>query len=118
MVKASSLAIAMAVVGGLAVDTTDQLLAAPIASNIMAIKQAAPAVVTDVRCGEYVGSCPRSSRYRNYPGYSDYSWGYPGYSGYWRGSPAYSGYGSYPAYAYSGYPGYSYWPYSGYGYGW
>ena len=104
MVKASSLAIATAVVGGLAVGTTGQLRAAPIRPNTAGIKLAAPAVVTDVRYREYVG--PRRRYY--YPGYY-YSWGYPDYYYSW----------GYPGYAYSwGYPTYSYWPNYYYGYGW
>ena len=103
MVKASSLAIATAVVGGLAVGTTGQLRAAPVGPNTAGIKLAAPAVVTDVRYREHVGP-----RHYYYPG-SYYSWVYPGYYYSW----------GYPGYAYSwGYPTYSYWPSYYYGYGW
>ena len=105
MVKASSLAIATAVVGGLAVGTTGQLRAAPVGPNTAGIKLAAPAVVTDVRYREHVG--PRRRYY--YPGYYYSSWGYPDYYYSW----------GYPGYAYSwGYPTYSYWPNYYYGYGW
>ena len=102
MVKASSLAIATAVVGGLAVGTTGQLRAAPVGPNTAGIKLAAPAVVTDVRYREH-------ARRYYYPGYYYSSWGYPNYYYSW----------GYPGYTYSwGYPTYAYWPNYYYGYGW
>ena len=97
MIEASKLAFALAVVGGLAVATTGELLAAPVPSNVAAIKQAVPAAGTDVRCGEFLGACG--------PSYGGYYWGYPTYS--YRDYPAYS----YRGYAYRGYPYSDYWSY-------
>jgi hypothetical protein len=82
MVKAHKIAIAMAVVGSLAIVAAGKSFAGPI--NAVGAKAAVPAAATDVR-------------YRRY----SYTWSYPAYS--YFGYPAYWGY---PTYSYFGYPGY------------
>jgi hypothetical protein len=100
MSKASKLVIVTAVLGSLAVATVGQLLAAPVPSNIVAVKAAAPAARTDVRYRSHVA--------RPYNYYSSDPYAYPPPYGDW----GYSYWGS-PTYSYWGYPSYY-----GYGYGW
>jgi hypothetical protein len=97
MMKLSHFALTTAVVGGLTIATAGELLAASVPSNTVAIRQAVPAGVTDVRCGEFVGACgPYWGYSRGYQAYPGYGWGYSGYN--W----------GYQPYSYSGYPAYSY----------
>jgi hypothetical protein len=94
MIKASKLAVAMAVVGPLAVATVGETIAAPVLTNASAVKAAAPATATTVQYWAYVGQ-----PYFDY-GYGPYAYRpaykYQGYT-YW-----------YPTYSNWGYP-YSWW---------
>jgi hypothetical protein len=67
MIKASKLAIAIAVVGPLAVATVGESFAAPVPSSAVAVKAAAPAAATDVKYRAY-GYGPYA--YRPYGGYT------------------------------------------------
>jgi hypothetical protein len=75
MMKLSHFALTTAVVGGLTIATAGELLAASVPSNTVAIRQAVPAGVTDVRCGEFVGACgPYWGYSRGYQAYPGYGW--------------------------------------------
>jgi hypothetical protein len=97
--KAPTLAIAIAIVGPLAIATAGKLLAAPVTSNTVAVKMAVPDAPTEVRYRPPYRTCLAQPdlyvRQRAVP-----NWGYPTYS-YW-GYP-------YPIWGYSSYiPGFRY----------
>jgi len=94
MIKASRLAIAIAVVGPLAVAAVGESFAAPVPSNALAVKAVAPAAATDVQYLVYV------AQPYFYYGYGPYvyrpAYTYGGYT-YWYPAPAYSNW-AYPGY--------------------
>ena len=92
MIKASKLAIAIAIVGPLAVATVGESFAASVSSGAVSVKAAAPSAATGVQYQAYYVTPPYF-----YYGYGPY---------------AYRPYGGYP-YPYGGYtywyPAYPYW---------
>ncbi len=88
MIKASKLAIAIAIVGPLAVATVGESFAAPVSSGAVSVKAAAPAAETDVQYQAYYVAPPYF-----YYGYGPYAYRpaykYGGYT-YWYPYPTYS----------------------------
>ena len=85
MIKASRLAIAIAVVGPLVVAMAGESLAGPVPSNTMAITSAVPAVATDVGYWAYVDRPYFDYDYAYRPAYKyqGYTYWYPTYSYPW-----------------------------------
>ena len=82
MIKASKFAIAIALAGPLAVATVGETVAAPVLTNAVAVKAAAPAAPTNVQYWAYdYGYGPYT--YRPAYKYQGYTYWYPTYSYPW-----------------------------------
>jgi hypothetical protein len=93
MIKASKLAIVIAVVGPLAVATVGESFAAPVSSSAAAVKAAAPPAATDVQyVPNYYGYGPYA--YRPAYKYGGYTYWYPTYP-YWDSNTWNTGNGYY-----------------------
>jgi hypothetical protein len=115
MAKTSKFLMAATVLVPLAVASTGESLAAPVPSNMGAVKAAAPGAQTDVRYRSHVArpyNYYSSDPYGYPPGYGDSGYSYWDYPTYTWGYPTYYSWG-YPTDSYWGYPSYY-----GYAYGW
>jgi len=87
MIKASKLAIAMAVVAPLSVAAASETLAAPVPMDAIKVKASAPRTATNVRYW-YAGQPSYFDYYNPYAyrpayRYQGYTYWYPTYYGYW-----------------------------------
>jgi len=87
MIKASKLAIAIAVIAPLSVAAVSEALTAPVSTNTIGVKAAAPRTAVNVRywyAGQpYYFDYYSPYGYRPQYRYQGYTYWYPNYYGYW-----------------------------------